>query len=126
MKKQEIRTESAPVPVGPYSQAVAAGGFIFCSGQLAFDPATKKLVTGDIAAETRQVMENLRAVLAAAGKTFDDVVKTTIYLMEMGDFPKVNEVYGGYFTTTPPARVTVQVSALPAGARVEIECIAII
>lgn len=124
MKKQEIKTGGAPTPVGPYSQAVTAGDTMYCSGQLAFDPATGTLVTGDIAVETRQVMENLRAVLAAAGRTFEDVVKTTIYLHDMNDFPKVNEVYGGYFGATPPARSTVQVAALPKGAKVEIDCIA--
>lgn len=127
MKSQEIRSDQAPAPVGPYSQAVRAGDFVFCSGQIALDPATGIMVgDGDAAAETRQVMQNLRGVLAAAGANFDDVVKTTIYLADIGDMPVVNKVYAGFFGEgTPPARATVAVAVLPKGARVEIDCIAL-
>jgi 2-iminobutanoate/2-iminopropanoate deaminase len=119
-----IHTDDAPKALGPYSQAIDAGEFVFCSGQVPIDPATGALVEGDIAAQTDRVMKNLSAVLAAAGLDFAHVVKTTIYLASMGDFPVVNEVYGGYFSAAPPARATVQVAALPLGARVEIEAIA--
>ena len=94
MEHREVRADRAPAPVGPYSQAVVAGGMVYCAGQIALDPATGLMVEGDIAEETRQVMDNLSAVLEAAGSSFDRVVKTTIYLRDMGDFPRVNEVYG--------------------------------
>lgn len=127
MQSREIRSDHAPAPVGPYSQAVRAREFVFCSGQIALDPATGTLVgDGNAAAEARQVMQNLRGVLNAAGADFTDVVKTTIYLADMADMPAVNDVYAGFFgDETPPARATVAVAALPKGARVEIDCIAL-
>jgi len=123
---KEIRTGSAPAPIGPYSQAVEAGGFVYFSGQIPLDPASGEIVTGDVAAQTRQVMANVAAVLAAAGRTFADVVKTTIYLTEMADFAAVNAVYGESFAASPaaPARSTVAVKELPRGSRVEIEVLA--
>ncbi|PUZ28233.1 reactive intermediate/imine deaminase [Chitinophaga parva] len=124
MEKQIIQSSNAPAPIGPYSQAVTAGGFTFVSGQVAINPATGDLVTGDIATETTQVMENLKAVLSAAGLTFNDVVKTTIFLTKMSNFAAVNEVYGKYFTANFPARETVEVSGLPKGVNVEISVIA--
>jgi 2-iminobutanoate/2-iminopropanoate deaminase len=124
MPKQIIATKNAPAAIGPYSQAVRAGDLVFVSGQIPLDPATGTMVEGDIAAETRRVMENLGAVLAAAGAGFDEVVRSTIYLTDLGHFAQVNEVYGSYFSSDPPARATVQVAALPRGARVEIDVIA--
>jgi 2-iminobutanoate/2-iminopropanoate deaminase len=120
-----ISTKDAPAAIGPYSQAVKAGGMMFLSGQIPLDPATGAMVDGDVRAQTERVMENLAAVLAAAGLTFANVVKTTIYLTDLGDFAAVNEVYGKRFASHPPARATVQVAALPKGARVEIDAIAI-
>jgi len=125
MEKREVRTSNAPEPVGPYSQAVIAGELVFCSGQLALEPETGTLVDKDIESETAQVMENLIAVLEAAGSSLERVVKTTIYLTDMNDFTRVNEVYGNYFKAIPPARATVQVSNLAKGAHVEIDCIAV-
>jgi reactive intermediate/imine deaminase len=122
--KQAISTKDAPGAIGPYSQAVRSGDLLFLSGQIPLDPATGQLVTGDIAAQTRRVMDNLRAVLAAAGCTFADVVRTTIYLVDLGHFATVNEAYGSYFEAPYPARATVQVAALPKGAQVEIDVIA--
>jgi len=123
-----VTSPDAPRAIGPYSQAVlvptAAARLLFCSGQIPLDPKTGELVKGTIEEETRRVMENVGAVLLAAGGAFRQVVKTTIFLTDLGDFAKVNEVYGGYFPSEPPARSTVQVAALPRGARVEIECIA--
>ena len=119
-----VLTESAPAPIGPYNQAIRAGEFLFCSGQIPLDPKTGELVAGDVSAQTRQALSNIAAVLAAAGATFDDVVKTTIFLIDMGDFGAVNAVYGESFRATPPARSTVAVAALPRNARVEIEVIA--
>jgi 2-iminobutanoate/2-iminopropanoate deaminase len=124
MPREIIRTEEAPSPVGPYSQAVLCNGFIFCSGQIALDPLTGILKDQDIESETTQVMENLKAVLSHAGSSLGQVVKTTIFLSDMKDFTRMNEVYGSYFTDKPPARSTVQVSALPKGARIELDCIA--
>lgn len=124
MPKQIIATKEAPAAIGPYSQAVRAGDLLFLSGQIPLDPATGELERGDIAAQTKRVMENLRAVLAAAGAGFDAVVRSTIYLTDLAHFAKVNEVYGNYFPSTPPARATVQVAALPRGAGVEIDVIA--
>ncbi len=121
---QRIITEAAPAPIGPYNQAVRAGAFLFCSGQIALDPAGGGLVGEDAAAQTRQVMRNIEAILAAAGSRFEQVVKTTIFLVDMNDFAAVNTVYGESFGATPPARSTVAVAALPRGARVEIEVIA--
>ena len=119
-----ISTEKAPKAIGPYSQAISLGDFIFTSGQIPLDPATQQLVQGDIRAQTERVMENLGAVLAAAGVGFDKVVKATIFVADLSDFAAVNEIYGKRFPKDPPARSTVQVAALPKGARVEIELIA--
>jgi 2-iminobutanoate/2-iminopropanoate deaminase len=124
MSKKIHVTENAPAPVGPYSQAVEVGGFIFCSGQIALDAKTGEVFTGDISEQTRRVMENIKAVLLCADLCFDDVVKTTIFLTNMGDFAKVNAVYAESFKMSPPARSTVEVSALPKGVNVEIEVIA--
>jgi 2-iminobutanoate/2-iminopropanoate deaminase len=121
---QSISTKTAPHAIGPYSQAVRSAGLVFLSGQIAIDPATGKLVDGDARAQTERVMENLAAVLEAAGLTFDHVVKTTIYLVDFADFEAVNEVYGRRFARVLPARATVQVAALPRGARIEIDAIA--
>lgn len=120
-----VATEHAPKAIGPYSQAVKAGGFVFCSGQIALDPATGQVVEGDVTAQTHRVMENLRAVLVAGGSSFEHVVKTTIFLKDLGDFAAVNAVYGGYFAGSPPARATVEVSRLPRDVRVEIDMIAV-
>ncbi len=127
MPKEAISTEHAPQAVGAYSQAIRAGGFLFLSGQIPLDPATGKLVdTDDIQAQTRRVMDNLAAVLQAAGSTLDQVVKATIYLADIADFQAVNAVYASYFSgPAPPARATVQVAVLPLGARVEIDAIAL-
>jgi 2-iminobutanoate/2-iminopropanoate deaminase len=121
---QRVLTTEAPAPIGPYNQAIRAGDFLFCSGQIPIDPATGELVTGDIAAQTHRVMQNVRAVLAAGDATFANVVKTTIYLVDMNDFAAVNAAYGEYFTGVAPARSTVAVAALPKGSRVEVEVLA--
>jgi 2-iminobutanoate/2-iminopropanoate deaminase len=122
--KKIISTSDAPGAIGPYSQAMRTGSFLFCSGQIPLDPKSGQIVSGDIAAQTRRVMDNVAGILKAEGLTFDSVVKTTIFLTNLGDFQTVNEVYGSYFKHDPPARSTVQVSALPKGANVEIEVIA--
>jgi 2-iminobutanoate/2-iminopropanoate deaminase len=122
--KKIISTSEAPGAIGPYSQAARSGRLLFCSGQIPLDPKTGELVQGDIAAQTRRVLDNIAAILRAEGLTFDHVVKTTIFLTNLGDFQTVNEIYGSYFKQDPPARSTVQVSALPKGASVEIEVIA--
>jgi 2-iminobutanoate/2-iminopropanoate deaminase len=119
-----IRTDKAPAPIGPYSQAILAGNELFCSGQVAIDPATGELTGTDAAAQTEQVLRNLGAVLQAAQLDYSNVVKTTIFLVDMNDFAAVNEVYAKYFDGAKPARSTVAVAALPKGARVEIDCIA--
>ena len=119
-----ISTEKAPKAIGPYSQAISAGELIFTSGQIPLDPETQQLVAGDIRVQTERVMENLSAVLQAAGVGFDKVVKATIFVVDLNDFAAVNDVYGKRFPKEPPARSTVQVAALPKGARVEIELIA--
>ena len=119
-----IATGRAPAAIGPYSQAVRSGSFIFCSGQIPLDPASGQLVEGGIEAQTVQVLDNLMALLAAAGLTLGDVVKTTVFLVSMDDFPAMNEVYARYFDEDPPARSTIGVAALPKGARVEIEAVA--
>ncbi len=121
---QAIATTSAPQAIGPYSQAVRAAGFVFLSGQVGLDPETGNLVEGGVASEAERVMENLSHVLEAAGLSFDHVVKTTIYLMDLADFDTVNAIYGRRFHRVLPARATVQVSALPRGARVEVDAIA--
>jgi 2-iminobutanoate/2-iminopropanoate deaminase len=120
-----IATDAAPRAIGPYSQAIAAGGLVFCSGQIALDPATGSLISGTIAEETRRVLENLRAVLLAAGVDLACVVRTTVYLSNLSDFPVVNQVYAEFFPPPSPARSTVQVAALPRDARVEIDAIAL-
>ncbi len=124
MQRRTIVSDKAPAAIGPYSQAVAAGDWVFLSGQIPLDPDTGALVTGDIKAATIRVMENLRAVLRAADLTFDHVVKTTIYLIDLNDFAAVNAVYAQYFPNNPPARATVQVAALPRGVAVEIDAVA--
>jgi 2-iminobutanoate/2-iminopropanoate deaminase len=121
-----VQSAQAPRAIGPYSQAIeaSAGSFVFVSGQIPADPATGQLVQGDIVAQTERVMQNLKAILAGAGASFDDVVKVNIYLADLNDFTQMNDTYGRYFQKSPPARVTVQMVALPQGARVEIECVA--
>jgi 2-iminobutanoate/2-iminopropanoate deaminase len=119
-----VQTDGAPAPIGPYSQAVTSGSEIFCSGQIALDPATGNVVEGDVSAQARRVLENLGSVLRAGGYDFADVVKTTIFLVDMNDFAAVNEVYGSYFGESKPARSTVAVAGLPRGVRVEIDAIA--
>lgn len=123
MKKVFV-TKNAPAPVGPYSQAVEAGGFLFCSGQIAINPANDQVLTGPVGEQAKLVMENIRAVLENAGLGFTNVVKTTIYLTNMADFAAVNEVYGSYFREDPPARSTIAVAGLPKGVHVEIEVLA--
>jgi len=124
MPRTPIATPEAPAALGPYSQAIAAGGFLFCSGQLGLDPATGDFAGGDVEAQAARALMNLGNVLEAAGCTFDDVMKTTIFLADIADFAAVNAVYGRFVTDPPPARSTVQVAALPKGGRVEIEAIA--
>ncbi len=125
--RRAVATHDAPRAIGPYSQAIVAGGMVFCSGQIALDHQTGELVgSGDAALQTRVVMANLVAVLGAAGSSLDKVVKTTIYLMDMADFGAVNEAYGRCFQGVPPARATVQVAGLPKGAMVEIDAIAVL
>lgn len=119
-----VSSENAPKAIGPYSQAIRAGGFLFCSGQIPLDPKTGAIVSGGIEAETRQTLENLTAVLNAGGATWDNVVKATIYLVDLADFAVVNRIYEERVGAAPPARVTVQVAALPRGAAVEIDAIA--
>lgn len=125
MSNQVVYSSYAPEPIGPYSQAVLAGNFLFASGQIAIDRQSGKLVVGKIEEETQQVMFNLEEVLKAAGMTFTNVVKCTIFLKDMTSFPAVNEVYGKYFSQNPPARETVEVSRLPKDVNVEISCIAV-
>lgn len=124
MTVEYLNTGNAPVAIGPYSQATRAGGFLFSAGQIAIDPATGQVIEGDAIAQAEQVMKNLTAVLANAGCAWKDVVKTTIFLTNLEDFSKVNEVYGRYLGDTKPARSTVAVAGLPRGVRVEIECVA--
>ncbi len=124
MPKEIISTKEAPAAIGPYSQAVKVGDIVFVSGQIPLDPVTGEMVPGDVEAQTKRVMENLRAVLKAAGAGFEHVVRSTIYLTNLGDFAKVNAIYGSYFPNEPPARATVQVSALPRGSQVEIDVVA--
>jgi 2-iminobutanoate/2-iminopropanoate deaminase len=124
--REAVTTPDAPAAIGPYSQAIVAGGFLFVSGQIPLDPATGRLVSGTIAEETRRAFDNLAAILTAAGAGFDDVVKTTVYLSDMAEFTAMNEVYATYFSAPAPARATVQAAALPKGVRVEIDLIALI
>lgn len=121
LQKEIILTDQAPAPIGPYSQAVRVGDFLFCSGQIPLDPKTGQIASQQITGQAECVMENIRAVLKAAGLGFENVFKTTIYLKSMGDFPQVNEVYGKYFKTAPPARSTVEVARLPKDVLVEVE-----
>jgi 2-iminobutanoate/2-iminopropanoate deaminase len=123
---QRIETETAPAAIGPYSQAIVAGGFLFTAGQIALDPTTGKIVEGGIVEQTARVLANLREVLAKAGATWADVVKSTVYLVDLADFPVVNDIYGKHLGTSRPARSTVQVEALPRGGLVEIDLIALI
>jgi 2-iminobutanoate/2-iminopropanoate deaminase len=126
--KTVLSTPGAPKAIGPYSQGISTpkGRTLWLSGQIPLDPATGELVPGDVAAQARRVMENLAAVLAAGGASFGDVVKANIYLVDLADFAKVNEVYGSCFAGAPPARASLQVSALPRGARIEIDCVAVV
>ncbi|MGF7076638.1 RidA family protein [Mucilaginibacter sp. 3215] len=123
--KTIINTNNAPAPIGPYSQATLAGGFLFVSGQIPIDPLSGELISSDIKAEATQVMENIKAILTEAGVGFDNIVKTSIFLTDLQNFVQVNEVYGTYFTADFPARETIQVSALPKGVNVEISVIAV-
>jgi 2-iminobutanoate/2-iminopropanoate deaminase len=126
MSKQIIESKKVPAPIGPYSQAVIANGFLFASGQVAFDPKTGALVLSDIASETKQVMENIKSILEAAELTFAHVIKTTIFLSDMGLFAQVNEVYGSYFSKDFPARETVAVKTLPRNENIEISITAVL
>ncbi len=124
MTREIVSTQDAPMAIGPYSQAVMESGFVFVSGQVPLDPASGELVVGTIGDQTRRVMENVGAVLTAAGASFENVVKVTAYLTDMGDFPEFNDAYAGFFGEEPPARATFAVAALPKGANVEVECVA--
>lgn len=124
MSKQTVFAEKGIKPIGPYTPAIRMGNFLFVSGQIGMDPATGKLVTGGVAAEARQTLENLKTLLAAGGSSLDKVVKTTLFLTSIADFATVNGIYAEYFASEPPARSTIQVAALPGGALVEVEAIA--
>ena len=126
MNREAIQTDKAPKAIGPYAQAIKANGFIYTAGQIPIDPKTGNFVEGGIAAQTRQVLENLKAVLAAAGSSLDQVVKATVFLKNLTDFPAMNEVYGEYLGNAKPARSTVAVSELPRGALVEIDLVALV
>ena len=126
MTRQTVHSDQAPRAIGPYSQAVRHGSLLFLSGQIPLDPQTGDIVSSDIEAQTHRVMKNLGAVLAQAGASFEQVVKTTIYLVDLGEFDAMNQAYASYFSDKPPARATVQVAALPKKARVEIDAIAIV
>jgi 2-iminobutanoate/2-iminopropanoate deaminase len=124
--RERIQTDNAPKAIGPYSQAIRAGGFVFVSGQVAIDPATGQFMSGTVAEQTERVFKNLTAVLEAAGSSLDQVVKTTVFLADMKDFAEMNGVYATFFTAAPPARATVAAAGLPLGARVEIEVVALV
>lgn len=124
MNKKAIQTEKAPKPIGPYSQAIQAGNFLFLSGQIPIDPTTEELVKGDIQEQTQRVLENIKGIMESQGLGMDDIVKVTIFLKDLRKFSQVNELYGTYFSKTPPARSTLQVSDLPRGAEIEIDAIA--
>ncbi len=124
--KQEVKTQKAPKAIGPYSQAIIAHGFVFCSGQIAIDPATGELITANIEDQTRLVLKNLGAVLEAAGSSFDQVVKATVYLQDMNDFSRMNKIYEEFFKAPYPARAAVQVARLPRDVKIEIEVIGIV
>jgi len=122
--RETVRTDEAPAAIGTYSQAILSGGFLFCSGQIPLDPATGRLVEGGIESQTERVLRNLAAVLEAGGASLRSVAKTTVYLVDLSDFPAMNKVYGTFFPENPPARATIQVVRLPAGALVEIDAVA--
>jgi 2-iminobutanoate/2-iminopropanoate deaminase len=124
VSKQRINTPAAPAAIGPYSQAIRAGDFLFLSGQIPLDPGTGSLVDGGIIEQTHQVLKNLQAILTEAGASFEHVVKTTVYLSDLNDFAKMNETYGGYFPDPPPARATIQAARLPRDVKVEIDLVA--
>lgn len=126
MNKEIVSTENAPGAIGPYSQAIKAGGMVFCSGQIPIDPATGNFVSEVVSEQTKQVLKNLSEVLKAAGTSLDNVVKTTVFLADMNDFAEMNEVYSQFFSDNKPARATVQAARLPRDAKVEIECIAVV
>jgi 2-iminobutanoate/2-iminopropanoate deaminase len=126
MKKKVVQTEKAPKAIGPYSQAICTDSMVYTAGQIALDPATMELVAGGVEEQTRQVLTNLRNVLETAGSSLDHVVKTTVFLQDMADFPKMNAIYAEYFAENPPARSTIAVAALPKGGLVEIEAVAIL
>jgi 2-iminobutanoate/2-iminopropanoate deaminase len=123
--REAIATNDGPKAIGPYSQAIKAGGFVFLSGQIALDPATQQLISGDVAAQTERVLQNLAGILKSAGSSLEQAVKTTVFLKNMSDFAAMNEVYGRYFTEAPPARSTVEVARLPKDVLVEIDVIAL-
>jgi len=125
INKESVKTSQAPVAIGPYSVAIKAGSYVFISGQLGLDPVTGNMVEGGVEAEARRALDNMQNILKAAGSSMERVVKTTVFLVDMNDFAKMNAVYAGYFSETPPARSAVQVSALPKKAMVEIEAIAL-
>jgi 2-iminobutanoate/2-iminopropanoate deaminase len=126
--RETIKTPNAPAAIGPYSQGIktSAGKMIFTAGQIALDPATGRLIEGDIAVQTRRALDNVKAILTTAGASLENVVKTTVFMSDLGEFAAMNEVYGEYFPANPPARSTVEVKALPRGAKVEIEAIAVV
>ncbi|KAI9142550.1 Endoribonuclease L-PSP/chorismate mutase-like protein [Paraphysoderma sedebokerense] len=126
MSLKPVQTDKAPAAIGPYSQAVVANGFVFCSGQIPFVPETGELLTGDVKQQTRQVLKNLTSVLVAAGSSLDKVIKTTVFLKDMNDFQKMNEVYAEMFGSSRPARAAVEVARLPKDVQVEIECVALV
>lgn len=126
MRREPVKTSNAPAALGPYSQAIKVGEFVYTSGQVAIDPATGELIGGGIAEQTERVLKNVAAVLEAAGSSLDQVVKTLVFLADMDDFSAMNEVYGKFFTGAPPARSTVQAARLPKDARIEIEAVALI
>lgn len=126
MNREVITTTKAPAAIGPYSQAIKCGNLVFTSGQIPLDPVTGELVSGDVRTQTRQVLENLQAVLSAAGSSLEKVIKTTVFIKDMNDFSAINEVYAAFFTQAPPARSTVEVARLPKDVRVEIEAIGLI
>jgi 2-iminobutanoate/2-iminopropanoate deaminase len=126
LRREPVKTSNAPEALGPYSQAIKVGEFVYTSGQVAIDPATGEFIGGDIAEQTERVLKNVAAVLEAAGSNLDQVVKTLVFLADMNDFAAMNEVYGKFFTGAPPARSTVQAARLPKDARIEIEAVALI
>lgn len=125
MRKEIIHTDDAPKAIGPYSQAIKAGGLVYCSGQIPLDPSTMTIVEGSVAGQTRRVLRNLEEVLKAAGSSLREVVKTTVFLRDMNDFAEMNAAYGEFFSEDPPARATVQVARLPKDVAVEIDCVAL-